>query len=197
MKFKHIKLVGECISLSDDAVNFLGPELTLQDCIVNSDCSGRAISESGVRMYGGCFSQLRPLHNHAFERAHFNGVKFSGAFVGCDFGNWDSLEIGSIENCDFSEALLDGCRFLRCNPETIIFPQWPYFTILNPSNARDFVLSQNWPKKFLIKLDIYTDVDPECVACVGDAIRLSKDCQLELSEMKKLLMSVPSIFKVN
>ncbi len=56
--------------------------------------------------------------------------------LGCDFGTWPgyTLEgaLGEVEDCDFTEARLDLCRFLGCDTRTLRFPQWPGFTILDP-----------------------------------------------------------------
>jgi hypothetical protein len=40
--------------------------------------------------------------------------------------------MGGIQDCDFSKAILDACRFITCDIETIQLPTWPCFTVLHP-----------------------------------------------------------------
>lgn len=191
MNFKNEQLSGQTLVLKDDDANVLGPGLVLQECTVISECENQAIIIAGLTMTGGRFEQKRPLSNFHFERAHFRGVAFSGDYVGCDFGDWDSRENSSITNCTFANARLDGCRFLNCDQNSIEFPGWPCFTITNPVSAREYVLSQPWPSKLGIVLDIYTDTDPECVAVCGDAERIAKKNDISLEALHALLLGIP------
>ncbi len=197
MKFKNQHLSQQEISLSDDEVNTLGPELVLEDCSVVSSCTAEAIVIAGVRMKGGVFDQRLPLSNYHFERAHFERVSFIGSYSGCDFGDWDSEQKSSIVDCDFTNARLDGSRFLRCKTETIRFPKWPCFTIVNPRSARQYVISQNWPGRVGTTLDIYTDADSECVAITGDAERIAKKNKLSVTDFRNLLIKIPGILIID
>ena len=114
-------------------------------------------------------------------------------FVGCDFGDWDSIENSSIESCDFSDAELDGCRFLNCNVGDMLFPHWPCFVIANPGDALSYVISRKWPGKIGMLLRIYTDTDAQCVAVSGDAGRMAAKNGISLDEMRDLLESIPGI----
>ena len=55
---------------------------------------------------------------------------------------------GSIEDCDFTEARLDGCRIMGCDPATLRFPKWPCFTILDPIGRARELDSVQWPGRF-------------------------------------------------
>lgn len=193
MNISNKSLSGAVVNLDDEQVNVLGPGLVLTNCEVVSDCAGEAIVIAGLRMTGGKFEQRRTLSNFHFEHAHFEAVSFSGTYVGCDFGDWNSVEASSIAGCDFSNAHLDGCRFLNCNTSSIGFPVWPCFTILNPSKALEYVSSNEWPAKIGLMLKIYTDVDPECVAVCGDAARIAKKGGTSLGELKGMLEGIPGM----
>ncbi|TQR34816.1 hypothetical protein [Brevibacillus brevis] len=92
-----------------------------------------------------------------------------------------------------SSARLQDCRLLNCDMKGILIPKWPCFCLLNPAEARDFVISQQWPKKIGLTLDIYTDSDRECVAIFGDASVLAKESGLPLSEIRALLQIIPGV----
>lgn len=193
MKLHHATVAEENIKLLDQEVNVLGPELYVEDCNIYSDCDNGALIIAGMKMVGGKFFQDSPLTNFHFENAHFLNVKFSGTFIGCDFGDWDDSERSSVSHCDYSDAILDGCRFLNCDMESIKLPKWPCFTLINPSVARSAVLSRQWPSKVGMILDIYTDNDPECVGICGDAQRLAKKNSLSIADFRQLLMTVPGM----
>lgn len=196
MKIHYSKLVEKDIKLSNETTNLLGPELYLEKCSIESDCDQHALFISGIKMVGGKFPQIRPLTNFHFERAYFSNVKFCGNFIGCDFGGWEDPERPLVEECDFTTAILDGCRFLNCDVHNINFPKWPCFTLLNPAAARSVVLSRPWPSKIGLVLDIYTDNDPGCVAICGSARRLAEKNALTLVDFRQLLMILLGI-KIN
>ncbi|MFD7522203.1 hypothetical protein [Paenibacillus chitinolyticus] len=79
----------------------------------------------------------------------------------------------------------------------ILIPKWPCFSLFNPAEARDFVISQQWPKKMGLILDIYTDSDRECVAVFCDAGVLAKESGLPMSEIRELLQTIPGLHIVD
>ena len=193
MNFKDTCLIRQEVILDDDVVNALGPGLILDHCHIISNATSRAILIGGFTMNGGVFDQKHSLQNFHFERAHFSGVRFTGSYSGCDFGDWDSSERPSIVDCDFTEAKLDGVRFLQCDVSRIQFPKWPCFVIVNPVSVREHVLAQSWPNQIGLTLDVYTDEDPECVAVVGDAARIAKQNNVPLDDLRDLMMQIPGI----
>jgi hypothetical protein len=64
------------------------------------------------------------------------GCRFKGSFSGNDFGFranlFDREKAGGVEDCDFSEAGLNGCRFFNCDMSTIRLPLWPCFSFMDP-----------------------------------------------------------------
>lgn len=198
MKLSYQILMGERLLLSNLEVHSLGPELTLQNCEIYSDCEEAALIPSGVRMSGGRFIQQdRALRDFHFEHVHFDGVKFEGAYEGVDFGDWDTPQKSSIVSCDFTLARLDGCRFLNCDIHTILLPKWPCYTIVDLPTARSFVLARQWPTKIALYLDVDTDNDPECVAISGDAARLARKAGITLDELRGLLQPIPGMLIID
>jgi len=193
MELQHTVLSHQRILLNNIEMNMLGPDLRLEQCNVISDTVAKGLIFAGFSMTGGTFEQRRPLCNFHFKRAHFQGVTFSGVYVGCDFGGWEPTEMASIENCNFIDATLDGCRFLNCDTKTIKFAGWPCFTIHNPNMAREYVSSQKWPAKVGIVLDVYTNMDHECVAICGNAASISKKNGVSLDDLRIMLAKIPNI----
>ncbi|MDO3526556.1 hypothetical protein ACNRBH_25555 [Ralstonia pseudosolanacearum] len=148
---------------------------------------------SGVVMIGGVFDQKIRLEDFPFQKIHFSKVTFKGEYFGCDFGDWDDVNVSSVSDCDFSEARMHGCRFLNAEMTGIVMPPWPCFCLNDPSKARDFVMSKPWPKSMGLTLDIYTDTDPECVAIVADASVMADKDKISLDEVRALLKDIPGM----
>ncbi|EPX62305.1 hypothetical protein D187_008492 [Cystobacter fuscus DSM 2262] len=78
----------------------------------------------------------RLLKGVAWAPMKLKGCRFKGSFSGNDFGFradlFDREKAGGVEDCDFSEARLNGCRFFNCDISTIRLPLWPCFSFMNP-----------------------------------------------------------------
>ncbi|MEZ0191460.1 hypothetical protein AB9X41_19815 [Ralstonia solanacearum] len=107
------KISRQVVELGEVGVSVLGPNLDLNNFSVISRADTRGVVFGGVTMIGGVFDQKIRLEDFPFQKVHFSKVKFKGEYFGCDFGDWDDVRVSSISDCDFSEASMHGCRFLR------------------------------------------------------------------------------------
>ncbi|MEF9416026.1 MULTISPECIES: hypothetical protein [Ralstonia solanacearum species complex] len=187
------KIFDQIVWLGGGLVNVLGPKLEFNNCSVNSKADARGMVFSDVVMIGGVFDQKIRLEDFPFQKIHFSKVTFKGEYFGCDFGDWDDVNVSSVSDCDFSEARMHGCRFLNTEMAGIVMPPWPCFCLNDPSKARDFVMSKPWPKSMGLTLDIYTDTDPECVAIVADASVMADKDKISLDEVRALLKDIPGM----
>lgn len=135
------------IVLTNEHVNCLGPNLLLKDCRLILKTSARGLILAQPQLIGCRIEAKKRFVNcQEWPHSHLINCTFVGKFHGNDFGNWPGDEFpGSLQDCDFSEAILDGCRFLDCDVESITFPKWPCFTILFPRTRMDEILALNWP----------------------------------------------------
>lgn len=124
MELKKQIIIGQNIALPHNAMTFLGPDLVLDNCIVESRCAAACLTLAGVRMNGGVFNAKKQLNNFRFTYAEFVNTKFVGKYSGCDFG----IEIG-IEACDFQKAILDNCRLFNTNMKNIVLPENGHISI--------------------------------------------------------------------
>lgn len=193
-RFANETLSRRELVLKDHEVNVLGPRLVLEECTVVSECGHRALVVAELTMRGGSFQQRRrSLTNYQFDNAHFDGVRFVGRFVGCDFGDWDTTVKASIARCTFEEATLDACRFLNCDAGNIVFPAWPCFVVHDPSRAREYVESQQWPIELGLVLNVITRNESACVASCLDARRVEKNDGLPLDAIRATLRDIPGL----
>lgn len=151
--FKDREIENERLELTDKKANYiLGPNLTLRNCTLVLKVPARRLSLKQVRFIDCTFELKQELKNHqGWTAASLKGCRFKGPLTGCDFGHWPEYsslpwyQSGSIEDCDFTEARLDGCRIMGADPATIRFPKWPCFTLLDPIGRADALRGVEWP----------------------------------------------------
>lgn len=148
-------IVNERLELTDkSAVCFLGPNLTLRHCTVVLKLSARNLLINQASFVDCTFEVKQELKNHQqWLFASLKGCRFKGKLSGCDFGHWpeyggEDTKHGAIEDCDFSEARLDGCRFMGCDERTLRFPRWPCFTFMDPLRHVSELSAAPWPERF-------------------------------------------------
>jgi hypothetical protein len=157
---------NERLELTDKgSMYFLGRNLTLKNCTLVLKAAARNLFIRDVRFINCTFEVKQELKNHQdWIRASLKGCRFKGRLTGCDFGYWPEYgsdpeyQLGSIENCDFTETRLDACRFHGGDPATLRFPKWPCFTILNPIGRAAELRGVQWPGRFgrVIVEDLHT-----------------------------------------
>lgn len=151
--YENREIENERLELTDkNSLYFLGSDLTLRNCTLVLKVSARNLFIKGARFIDCTFEVKQELKNHDWSCAFLKGCRFTGRLSGCDFGHrlpqLSGRENGGIEDCDFSEARLDGCRFHGCDSRTLRFPMWPCFTILDPLGRIRELNSVKWPGEF-------------------------------------------------
>jgi hypothetical protein len=154
--FKDQEIENERLELTNTKANYiLGPNLTLRNCTLVLKVSARRLSLKQPRFIDCTFEVKQELKNYqSWVAASLKGCRFKGRLTGCDFGHWPEYmslpwyQHGSIEDCDFSEARMDGCRIMGSNPATLRFPRWPHFTLLDPIRHAPELNSIEWPGGF-------------------------------------------------
>ncbi|QRN94345.1 pentapeptide repeat-containing protein [Archangium violaceum] len=154
--FKDQEIENERLELTDkNSLYYLSTGLTLRNCTVVLKVPASRLIIKQAQFIDCTFEVKQELKNHQFwVAASLKGCRFKGKLTGCDFGYWPEygsdpwFQHGAIEDCDFTEARLDGCRIMGCDPATIRFPKWPCFTILDPIGRACELNSVQWPGGF-------------------------------------------------
>jgi hypothetical protein len=169
-------LENERLELHPGVVYFLGPDLTLKNCTLVLRVSARNLVIPHAHFIGCNFEVKKELKNFWWEHAILEGCRFTGRLSGNDFGAWpDSRWPGHIQDCDFSAAQLDGCRFLACDTSTLRFPSWPCFTLLNPIQRARELSAAPWPGDIgSIVMSDFDQDPPTTVAITYSAPALAK-----------------------
>jgi hypothetical protein len=131
--------------------------LVLKDCDLVLKGSASSTIMSGLTMSGGSFRARRSA-NVIFGRAQFEGVRFFGRYLGCDFGDRERATL-DVANCDFSNAWLHLCRFKTGAAETCRFAPWPTVVVLDPQKNAPKLL-ELVPPSWRMLIDVLAETPP-------------------------------------
>ena len=133
--------------LTDKETNVLGADLILKESRVVLQVNAKRLTLLDVIKFIECdITAKRPLRDFRWHAALLHACRFHGTFIGNCFGQrLEESPSGGIEQCDFSEAILDGCAFYGCDMASIILPKWPCFTLLNLTDRIKEMTSLEWP----------------------------------------------------
>ncbi len=150
--YEDREIVGERLELAKGTLYWLGPNLTLRNCTLVLSIASRSLTLMSGQLIDCIIQAKSELKNKRWARMNFKGCRFKGRFTGNDFGfredDLDKWRLGGIENCDFSEARLDACRFYNCDMSTIRLPRWPCFTLLEPVRRAAELARREWPGRY-------------------------------------------------
>lgn len=181
-----------------DANYYLGPSLTLRHCTLALRVPARQLHLAGPKLLDCVLEVKRELTNLPWYTAFLKGCRFIGRLKGNDFGHLPDpvlphRDAGGIEDCDFTAAQLDGCRFVGCDVRTLRLPRWPCFTILEPQRRSVELNACAWPGEvgFLVKgFSMY----PQTTAAVTfSAHALAKDWRTTEDEIKAMLTKIDGV----
>ena len=194
--YEDKEIENERLELTDrGSLYFLGPGLTLRNCTIVLKVSARNLFFNRVRFINCAFEVKQELKNHQdWVRASLKGCRFKGRLSGCDFGHWPEYgsdpgyQHGAIEDCDFTEARLDGCRFMGCDPSTLRFPRWPCFTIVDPIGRAPELRSVEWPGLFgrIVIENLHTQ-PPPTKALVEHAPSIARELETTPEELRAVI----------
>jgi hypothetical protein len=194
--YEDQELENERLELTDKgSMYFLGHNLTLKNCTLVLKVPARQLFIDQVRFINCTFEVKQELKNHQdWIRATLKGCRFKGRLSGCDFGHWPEYgsdpeyQLGSIEDCDFTEARLDGCRFMGCDPTTLRFPKWPCFTFLDPIRRAPELRSAKWPELFgKVVVEKLHKQPPRTMALTEHAPTVAKQLETTEEELRAVI----------
>ncbi|AKJ05498.1 hypothetical protein ATI61_102557 [Archangium gephyra] len=194
--FEEREIENERLELTDKEANYiLGPNLTLKNCTLVLKVPARRLSLKQARFIDCTFEVKQELKNdQGWLAASLKGCRFKGRLSGCDFGHWPEYfdlpwyQFGAIEDCDFSEARLDGCRFMGCDPRTLRFPKWPCFTFLDPIGRAPELRRGKWPGLFgRVVVDELHNQPPSTVALTKYAPAVAKKLETTPEELRAVI----------
>jgi hypothetical protein len=195
--FKDREILGERIELTKGPLYWLGPNLTLRDCTVIISAARRSLTLMSGQLINCTIQVKGELKTLAWAPMKLTGCRFTGRFGGNDFGFREDLDerrkLGGIEDCDFSEARLNGCRFFNCDMSTIRLPRWPCFTLMDPREHAAELIRLEWPGQFGILVEGLAKNPEGTVAETWHAPTMAEKTDTTVEELRAALERVPSV----
>ncbi|MBZ4421538.1 hypothetical protein [Myxococcus sp. RHSTA-1-4] len=177
LNIENREIENERLEIKSGDIGFLGPNLTLRNCTLVLSVAARNLILIRPRIIDCTIEIRKELKNFPWTHALLSGCRFTGTMTGNDFGQWpydEASERGGIEDCDFTGARLDACRFVDCDASTLKFPSWPCFTLLDPVRRKDTLLAAPWPGTSRLMIEALTQSPPQTVATTDSATALAK-----------------------
>ncbi len=197
--YEKRELIGERLELLKGPFYWLGPDLTLRDCTVIISAARRALSLVSGALVNCTIQAKGELKGLPWATMKLKGCRFKGRFTGNEFGFRTDVDDrwrgGGIEDCDFSEAQLQGCSFFNCDMRTIRLPRWPCVTFLDPLRHAAELRRHAWPG-----LVGRTTIEAVCesptgtVAVTWHAPTVAEKKDTTVEELRAALEAAPGIF---
>jgi hypothetical protein len=196
IKFRDQEIANEQLVLDSRAeLYYLGPALTLRNCTLVVKIPAKALVVTQTRLIDCTLEVARVLKNFQWDHAHLLGCRFKGRFVGNDFGSRRGATEGSIVDCDFSEAHLDGTRFLDCDIRTLRFPRWPFFTLFDPVRRSGELRALPWPTEVgRLEVECLAEAPPKTMAVTYSAVDLAKRRGTTPDAIKTVLEKLDGVY---
>jgi hypothetical protein len=189
-------LVGDTVVMSDDNCTAL----------VKSTLTGGVLKLAQPKKAGrlvmstlrDCLvDAVKPQRDRDFFLARFVNCRFHGVFSGIDFGRGHRPELhedfGTVEDCDFTEATLDGCRFVHVDVSTLKFPQHDHAVLLEPYKRAADVGAVEWPGVLGKYMEICTSKPDSFKATVMHIPSLARLVQCTEDEVRVALQKFGGI----
>jgi hypothetical protein len=197
IQFNDTTIEDERLELdSKEHLYYLGHHLTLRRCHLTIKVPTRALVIFRTQLIDCTIDVKKELKNFRWEGVILKGCRFSGTMTGNDFGRWpfaEQPELGSIEQCDFTNARLDACRFFDCDLTRMKLPPWPCFTVLDPVGRKHELRSLQWPGSLGIIVESFTDAPPETLAVTYFAPALAKRNDTTPEAIRAVLDTLPGV----
>jgi hypothetical protein len=190
--YKDREIVGERLELPKGALYWLGPNLTLRNCTLVISVASRWLTLMSGQFIDCTIQAKGELKNLRWARMNFKGCRFKGRFTGNDFGfredDLDKWRLGAVEDCDFSEARLDACRFYNCDMRTIQLPRWPCFTLLDPVRRATELGRVEWPGRYgRVVIEDLREQEESVVAITDHAPSVAAQLDTTAEELRAVL----------
>ncbi|QRK07051.1 hypothetical protein JQX13_44530 [Archangium violaceum] len=196
--YKDREIDGERLEFPKDAIYWMGPNVTLRRCTLVFSVAARWLHLLSGSLIDCTIQAKSELKTLPWAPMKLKGCRFKGRFGGNDFGFREDLDerwrVGGIEDCDFSEARLNGCRFFNCDMSTIRLPRWPCFTFMDPRGHAVELGRHEWPGRFRILIEGLAKNPEGTVAETWHAPTVAEKLDTTAQELRAALEKVPWVF---
>ena len=193
--YEDREIEDERIELPKHAIYFLGPNVTFRRCTLVLSVAARWLHLLSGKLIDCTIQAKSEVTTLVWATMSLKGCRFKGRFTGNDFGfredDIDPWKLGGIEDCDFSEARLDGCRFFNCDMSAVRLPRWPCFTLMGPREHAAELSRHEWPGRFGNLIEGLTRIPEGTVAVTWYAPTVAQTLDTTVEELHAALERMP------
>jgi hypothetical protein len=205
----------QTLSFDANARNSIGPDATLERCRLEL---GPGV---GSKTFGivaptdlvDCRIVVRKrlVNCQSWWEVKLIRCVFEGWYRGNDFGHWRSspdyepdpaitaagLEdrehdvYGDVADCDFTSAVLDGCRFVNVDMSRVELPGWPHVVFLEPHRLAKLLPQITVPAQLKLFFDLVAEEDPQVSAVVEYVAEPIKKGEFSEGDLRGVLSELP------
>jgi hypothetical protein len=196
--YENREIEGERLELPKGAIYWLGPNVTLRRCTLVLGVASRWLNLVSGQLIDCTIQAKSELKNSRWTTMGLKGCRFTGRFTGNDFGfreeHFDKWRLGGVEDCDFSEARLDACRFYGCDMRMVQLPRWPCFTLLDPRRRVAELRRVEWPGRFgRVVIDDLVEQEEGMVALAYHAPSVAEQLDTTSEELRVVLEGLAGV----
>ncbi|MFM2057812.1 MAG: hypothetical protein RLY71_2197 [Pseudomonadota bacterium] len=187
-------LTGETVVLSEsanDCHGLVGCTFSSGTLKLNQKSSRWPIVIVGTTVVDSDVIAVKRQKDDRFFTTRFINCRFHGIFSGIDFGRGHRPELhedfGTVEDCDFTEAMLDGCRFVNTDVSTLKLPRYEHAVLIEPYKRAADVAPIAWPGHLGQYMKICTDKPESFKALVIHIPSLARLVKCTEDEVKAAL----------
>lgn len=147
---------NETIVLRESEHEYLGPDATFRNCLIwIQRKSTRSLLICENTHFVGCEFRCTAYTKNfgSWGNASYIDCSFVGRYMGHNFAQSPPTVLSTgepypemiVENCDFSEASLEGFQTFDVSLDEMTFPKWPGFTIAEPRKNVEDLLASDLP----------------------------------------------------
>lgn len=138
-----------------------------------------------------------------FLGSDFTGCSFKGVVRNGDFGRSRAdhpvfekfNRRGSVVDCDFTQAMLEMCRFFEVDLNRQKFPPWPQFVVPHERELLAEKLQRVWPGKIKLYLTVAAQERASLSGLAGTLSYFMKNYSVTEEELVQVLVDIGGVFR--
>lgn len=203
------------LSLGPGARHAIGPDATLERCRleIGPGVGSKTLGIIAPTDFLDCQVVVRKrlVNLQAWWEAKLIRCAFEGWYRGNDFGHWRSAPdykpdpamtaaglddrehdvYGDVVDCDFTGAILDGCRFVNVDMSRVKLPGWPHVTFFEPHRFARLLPKAMIPPTLKLFFEQVAQEDPQVSAVVEYVDVPIEKGEFSEPELRTVLKNIP------
>jgi uncharacterized protein YjbI with pentapeptide repeats len=200
---KERRLEGEALNIDGERLIAI-VDCQLEGCNIAINSLNGADGLLDCKIQNCTIEVSKKRNRSVFLGSDFQGCNFKGNIRNADFGRSRTdhpvfekfNRLGSIVDCDFTQATLDMCRFFEVDLSRQKFASWPQFVVPHESRLAAAKLQREWPGKIGLYLMVAAQDERSTLSGVtGTLAYFMKNYAVTEEELQQVLDDIGGVFR--